>query len=82
MSNIMEQLEALSSREWEKLFSAMETEERRSVAKVVGIIRNVKRKITLSWYCASRKMKVFVIIVFMKTLAEMLLTQWDYVQSL
>ena len=31
MSNIMEQLEALSSREWEKLFSAMETEERRCV---------------------------------------------------
>ena len=32
MSNIMEQLEALSNREYEKLFSAMETEERRSVA--------------------------------------------------
>lgn len=34
MSNIMEQLEALSSREWEKLFSAMEAEERRSVASL------------------------------------------------
>lgn len=34
MSNIMEQLEALSNREWEKLFSTMETEERRSVASL------------------------------------------------
>ena len=31
MSNIMEQLEALSNKEWENLFSTMEREERRSV---------------------------------------------------
>ena len=34
MSNIMEQLEALSNRDWENLFHAMEAEERRSVASL------------------------------------------------
>ena len=34
MSNIMKQLEALSDRDWENLFSAMEAEERRSVTSL------------------------------------------------
>ena len=34
MSNIMEQLEALSNRDWENLFHAMEAEERRNVASL------------------------------------------------
>ena len=34
MSNIMKQLEVLSNKDWENLFSAMETEEHRSVANL------------------------------------------------